>query len=424
MDYVQQEVNPNDSRILHHPNGAAFWMTLNPADVNSPIAMKLAGVDIDVSSHVKDDMPAYCERLRLIAGDPVACADFYHDAVDAVLTTLLRFGAPDGDGEVLGRIKAYEGMTEEQRWLTLHCHLLVWVYGFNDFTSFRELMDKTPERYAELACFFSRIVSNQIASKDDLSHALQGADEPAVSSELPSVPDATVSSGTESITPVKQCLATPPPAQCWRRPGVERSLPHDNDFVPHMQPDSAEVTTSANVHKCSFTCHKGGPEDSCRCDAFCVGPVVLNLYIINLQFRLDYFIHIKVALTSRFPVTPMSRFGFSNGGKALVPHTIVQRGFMTIHTNGDMVVEGIVYSKDRSNEALQAAAAAAAQEGDARREFEQDAIAFTRAAPAQADQFIAVLRRLSGNVNSYNLLIQYCIRSNMDLTVMLRDSVD
>ncbi|CAN0600054.1 unnamed protein product, partial [Laminaria digitata] len=27
-----------------------FWMTLNPADVNSPIVMKLAGVDIDVSS--------------------------------------------------------------------------------------------------------------------------------------------------------------------------------------------------------------------------------------------------------------------------------------------------------------------------------------------------------------------------------------
>ncbi|CAM9552138.1 unnamed protein product, partial [Laminaria digitata] len=103
-------------------------------------------------------MPDYCDRLRLIAGHPVACADFYHDTVAAMLTSLLRVGATDGDGGVLGRVKAYVGMTEEQRRLTLHCHLLVWIYGFNDFASFRDLMDKTPQRYAELALFFSRIV--------------------------------------------------------------------------------------------------------------------------------------------------------------------------------------------------------------------------------------------------------------------------
>lgn len=87
-----------------------FWMTLNYADIDSPIVVKLAGVDIDVRSRVKDDMPDYCERLRLIAGDPAACADLYHDTVDAVLTSLLRFGAPDGDGGVLGRVKTYVGM--------------------------------------------------------------------------------------------------------------------------------------------------------------------------------------------------------------------------------------------------------------------------------------------------------------------------
>ena len=115
--------------------------------------------------------------------------------------SLICFGAPGGDGGVLGRVKAYVGMTEEQRGLTLHCHLLVWVYGFNDFASFRELMYQTPERYADLACFFSHIVFIQIATEDDVRHALQGADEPAVPAEPASVTAATDSSGTEGIAP-------------------------------------------------------------------------------------------------------------------------------------------------------------------------------------------------------------------------------
>ena len=61
-----------------------FWMTMNPTDVNSPIVMKLAGVDIDINSRLKEDVPADCDRLRVIAGDAVACADFYYDTVDAV----------------------------------------------------------------------------------------------------------------------------------------------------------------------------------------------------------------------------------------------------------------------------------------------------------------------------------------------------
>ncbi|CAN0374470.1 unnamed protein product, partial [Pylaiella littoralis] len=115
-----------------------FWMTINPADKNSPIVMMLAGVQLDVNSKLKSDLPDYVKRLQSIAGDPVASADFFHITIDAVLETLLRFGAKDGDGGVLGRIKAYVGMTEEQRRLTLHCHLLVWVYGFNDFASLRD----------------------------------------------------------------------------------------------------------------------------------------------------------------------------------------------------------------------------------------------------------------------------------------------
>lgn len=75
-----------------------IWLTISPADHNSPIVMKLAGVEIDVTSKLKSDFPDYPEKLRLVASDPVASAEFYHNTIQGVLTCLLRFGASDGDG--------------------------------------------------------------------------------------------------------------------------------------------------------------------------------------------------------------------------------------------------------------------------------------------------------------------------------------
>ncbi|CAN0570629.1 unnamed protein product, partial [Ectocarpus sp. 12 AP-2014] len=198
-----------------------FWMTINPADRNSPVVMKLAGVDLDVSSRLKTDLPQYVKRLQLIAADPVASAEFFHVMIDAVMKTLLRFGAKDGDGGVLGRVKAYVGMTEEQRRLTLHCHLLVWVYGFNDFGTLRDFMDKTPDSYQELASFLT----------------------------------------TETI-------AMPPPSACFPPPGVERDVAADEHYLGHLRAEVAEITNAANTHQCTYTCHKHGHANSCRCDFF------------------------------------------------------------------------------------------------------------------------------------------------------------
>ena len=123
------------------------------------------------------DFPDYADKLRLVAADPVSSALFYHAMIDAVVSCLLRFGATDGDGGVLGRVKGYVGMTEEQRRLSHHCHLLVSVFGYNDFASFRDLMDQTPERYGELAEFLNRVIFNQVASISDVSLAVSGTQD-------------------------------------------------------------------------------------------------------------------------------------------------------------------------------------------------------------------------------------------------------
>lgn len=82
---------------------------MNPNDKTSPIVMKLGGVDLDVCSRLKEDLPSYVDRLQRIADDPVASADFFHITIDAVMTALLRYNAKDSDGGVLGRVKAFVG---------------------------------------------------------------------------------------------------------------------------------------------------------------------------------------------------------------------------------------------------------------------------------------------------------------------------
>lgn len=237
-----------------------FWMTINPNDKSSPFVMKLGGVDLDVGSRLQSDLPPYVERIRKIAEDPVACADFFHLTIDAVMTCLLRFGAKDGDGGVLGRIKAYVGMTEEQKRLTLHCHLLVWSVGFQDFSTLREGMDRTPDSYEQLACFLSRTIFSQVATEEDVQHALRGGPEPndADRDHVPP-PEGPLE------RPATECIAAPPPSACFTPPGVDRHLDTEDLYLRKFHADLANITAKANMHACTFTCHKFGHANSCRC---------------------------------------------------------------------------------------------------------------------------------------------------------------
>ncbi|CAM9560310.1 unnamed protein product, partial [Laminaria digitata] len=99
--------------------------------------------------------PNYIDRLRIVAHDPVAAATFFQEILQAVFDGLLRVGAKDGDGGVLGEVKSYIGMTEEQFRLTLHAHLLVWVYGCSP-ENVRDDLGTSLERHVELARYVFR----------------------------------------------------------------------------------------------------------------------------------------------------------------------------------------------------------------------------------------------------------------------------
>lgn len=84
-----------------------------------------------------------------------------------------------------------------------------------------------------------------------------------------------------------------------------------------------------------------------------------------------------------------------------------------------------MYPASECEAAVAAANAAEAQEKEDRQQFDRDAEEVSRGKrdfKTVADRFTANLRREQPMVNTYNAIIQYCIRSNMDIKVLLRDS--
>ena len=65
-----------------------FWTTINPSDVNSPLAVHYGGHNIDLASTCHKQMPDYIARLKTVAADPVASATFFHETLQAVLYCL------------------------------------------------------------------------------------------------------------------------------------------------------------------------------------------------------------------------------------------------------------------------------------------------------------------------------------------------
>ena len=104
--------------------GSPNWfITLSPADSRHPLCIYYAGTDIKFRPEIKCSK----ERDRLIAGNPVAAARFFHVMIKAFITHVLRWDIDDKDDGVFGKISAYFGTVEQQGRLTLHLHLLVWV---------------------------------------------------------------------------------------------------------------------------------------------------------------------------------------------------------------------------------------------------------------------------------------------------------
>ncbi|CAF1539874.1 unnamed protein product, partial [Rotaria sp. Silwood1] len=106
--------------LIYNQGLPSIFLTINPADIHSPVALYFAGVKLDLDNIQISQLMTTYKRAEIIASHPVATAKFFHLLISNILNTMISNG-------VLGSIKAYFGTVESQGRGSLHLHLLIWL---------------------------------------------------------------------------------------------------------------------------------------------------------------------------------------------------------------------------------------------------------------------------------------------------------
>jgi hypothetical protein len=128
-----------------------FFMTVNPADLKSPIAKILSGVEACAATEAvltgngiftsSDDERMFNEFHRHhSSANPVACAEYFHRIMNIITRSLLGFRNSQFQTSIFGKLNAYYGVVEQQQRKTLHCHMLIWVQGFESYDEYHNRM--------------------------------------------------------------------------------------------------------------------------------------------------------------------------------------------------------------------------------------------------------------------------------------------
>ena len=119
---TQKKYMRNEIWALISYFGAPSWfITFSPADNMHPISLYFA----DTQQTFNPDLRPENERYKLIAGNPVAGARFFHFMVEMFVKHVL--GVGQNHPGLYGKTSAYYATVEQQGRLTLHLHMLLWI---------------------------------------------------------------------------------------------------------------------------------------------------------------------------------------------------------------------------------------------------------------------------------------------------------
>jgi hypothetical protein len=108
--------NQLKSSVIHY-GFPVIYLTLNPAEKYSPLALCYAGHPIDIT----DFLPQHYslkDRVKATLNNPLAVVEYFHNMVKTMLDTLLATS-------LFGSVKHHFGTIEYQGRGSPHIHLLV-----------------------------------------------------------------------------------------------------------------------------------------------------------------------------------------------------------------------------------------------------------------------------------------------------------
>ena len=151
----------NEIRSLVNMKGTpAFFVTLNPSDVNHPLVRLLSGDEICMERLEAGQELNKWQRLQLVARNPGACARFFHTMISSFISIILRHGRP-GKG-LFGKCTAYYGTVETQGRGTLHCHMLVWLEGHPSPQQMRDMMVDSAQYQADMFTWLESLIKCEL----------------------------------------------------------------------------------------------------------------------------------------------------------------------------------------------------------------------------------------------------------------------
>ena len=118
--YSRMALRTQIHSLIYYESLPHIFLTINPADIHSPIALYFAGVKLDLDNVQYEQLMDAYKRAETIVSHPVATAKFFHVLITNILNTMIV-------GGVLGPVKAYFGTVESQGRGSLHLHLLIWL---------------------------------------------------------------------------------------------------------------------------------------------------------------------------------------------------------------------------------------------------------------------------------------------------------
>ena len=151
----------NEIRSLVSFQGTpAFFITLNPSDIHHPLVRLLSGNDINLEHAEQGEQLTEWQRRLTVANNPSSCAKFFHSIISAFISVVLRYGRKDRG--LLGKCTAYYGTVEAQARGTLHCHMLIWLYGHPNPQKMRDLMSNSSQYQQDMFMWLESLIKCEL----------------------------------------------------------------------------------------------------------------------------------------------------------------------------------------------------------------------------------------------------------------------
>jgi hypothetical protein len=154
-------IRSNITGLMIRYGSPAFFVTLNPNDLYSPIiALKRSKWNaLEKAAFFSNGAVDFDFSLNQ---NPIQCSTYFHDVVKAFFKHGLGYDSSSMSysPSIFGKVVAHLGVIEEQQRKQLHIHMLVWVEGLTDYAIFNENMQDN-EYEAKIINYLHRLMTSK-----------------------------------------------------------------------------------------------------------------------------------------------------------------------------------------------------------------------------------------------------------------------